>query len=85
MTFGGSSRRDKVILRDNKICYICNRTLSDKEITIDHVIPISKGGSSDVKNLKCCCKLCNELKGSFTYSEDLVKVIRNELKERGIL
>lgn len=79
------SKRDFVTRRDNNTCYICQRKLTPKDITLDHVIPVCKGGDSSDMNLRCCCKLCNSLKGSFTYSEALVEVIRSELKERGIL
>lgn len=76
---------DKIKLRDSCKCYICERVLPIEELTVDHVIPQSKGGSSKEDNLRCCCPLCNVLKGQFTYSRELVRVVKNELKERGIL
>lgn len=30
--------------------------------TIDHIVPISKGGTYDYSNLQCCCRKCNQLK-----------------------
>jgi len=35
-----------------------------KDPTIDHVIPISKGGSDNKENLVACCLKCNRLKGN---------------------
>lgn len=32
--------------------------------TIDHIVPISKGGTYDYDNLQCCCFKCNQLKSN---------------------
>lgn len=56
-----------VILRDNGICQlnypgIC---LRDKQLTVDHKFPWSKGGSStDMDNLQTACRPCNVHKGA---------------------
>lgn len=73
-------------------CYICGREVKltpyneePMQMTIDHIIPISKSGTNDIDNLACCCKVCNGLKGDFTYSDELKTVIIGELKERQLL
>lgn len=71
--------------RDNYTCYICQRRLPPMDLTVDHVVPQKKGGKTTEENLKCCCLKCNRMKAYFTYSEALVNVIRNELKEQGLL
>ena len=43
-----------------KWCYICGDKLAD---TIDHVIPLSKGGTNDINNLRPACYECNWKKG----------------------
>lgn len=45
----------------NSPCYACG---SRKDITIDHIIPISRGGSHGIGNLGSLCKSCNSSKGS---------------------
>jgi len=40
-----------------------------KPFEIDHKIPISKGGSNEIKNLLTCCARCNNLKATMSYYE----------------
>ena len=50
-------------LEKSPFCYYCNRTLNKYNITLDHYIPKSKGGSDDFSNLVSCCGDCNNKKG----------------------
>jgi len=54
----------RVARRDNNTCQICGKILLDREIEIDHIIPYSKGGSSEEHNLRVACMKCNRSKGS---------------------
>lgn len=53
----------RVARRDNNTCQICGRILLDREIEIDHIIPYSRGGTSDESNLRVTCLECNRKKG----------------------
>lgn len=53
----------RVVRRDNNTCQICGKVLLDKEIEIDHIIPYSRGGTSDESNLRVTCIECNRKKG----------------------
>ena len=55
--------RQAIIERDGSICYLCRRKLELGEITLDHVIPLSKGGKHTPENVRVCCLLCNIRKG----------------------
>ena len=44
-------------------CSICGKHLSDNDISIDHIIPISLGGASDLSNCRLTCRSCNRKKG----------------------
>jgi 5-methylcytosine-specific restriction endonuclease McrA len=44
------------------ICYYCGRKFSPSELTMDHKIPLSKGGNSDKENIVTACKECNNKK-----------------------
>lgn len=62
------------------ICYYCGITIEDKNnITVDHRIPKSKGGSSEDENLVIACRRCNVEKDSMT--EDQYKLFLKHKKE----
>ena len=44
------------------ICHYCNRLTPPKELTMDHIIPVSRGGKSTKGNVVPCCKECNNTK-----------------------
>ena len=54
----------RVARRDNNTCQVCGKILLDREIEIDHIIPYSRGGSSDENNLRVTCLDCNRKKGN---------------------
>ncbi len=49
-------------LRGNGQCYYCKNRFPAKQLTMDHVIPISRGGKSTKNNIVACCKECNNKK-----------------------
>ncbi|MDN3669740.1 HNH endonuclease [Echinicola jeungdonensis] len=58
--------RNNIFKRDNNECQYCG---SQKHLTIDHVIPRSKGGGASWKNLVTACHRCNIQKGDKTPEE----------------
>jgi 5-methylcytosine-specific restriction endonuclease McrA len=44
------------------LCHYCGRPVSPKDLTMDHVVPISRGGKSIKGNVVACCKDCNNAK-----------------------
>lgn len=55
--------------RDNGKCAYCGRELSKKEATLDHIIPRSRGGKTEWKNVALSCKRCNTRKNDRTPKE----------------
>lgn len=45
------------------ICYHCEGRFKSEELTMDHLIPIARGGLSNKKNCVVSCKACNTKKG----------------------
>jgi 5-methylcytosine-specific restriction endonuclease McrA len=61
--------RKNILLRDRNTCQFCGKPLPASELTLDHVVPRSRGGSSTWENLVACCYRCNNRKGDRTPEE----------------
>ncbi|NOX21347.1 MAG: HNH endonuclease [Nitrospirae bacterium] len=44
------------------ICYYCGRKVKPSELTMDHIVPIIRGGKSTKSNIVTACKECNNKK-----------------------
>ncbi len=61
--------RDNIFYRDNHECQYCGKHFHAKDLTLDHVMPVSRGGPKSWKNLVTACHKCNHKKGSRTPTE----------------
>jgi len=61
--------RKNILLRDRNTCQYCGESLPPSELTLDHVVPRSRGGNSTWENLVACCHACNRRKGNRLLSE----------------
>src|SRR2546422_5466435 len=68
--------RKNILLRDRNSCQYCGTVLPSGELTLDHVIPRSRGGSSTCENLVACCHPCNPQKGNHPAAEAGMKLMR---------
>lgn len=69
-----------ICARDDFRCHYCK---SNKNLTYDHVIPKSKGGSNRHQNIVIACYDCNQLKGNLSVEEFWEKFReREELRQR---
>ncbi len=71
-----SLSRKNILLRDQYTCQYCNRHFPPAELTLDHVVPRSRGGDSTWENLVACCRRCNHKKGSHTPEEAKMPLLR---------
>jgi len=60
--------RHEVHMRDNFKCTECGKGNSEESLEVDHIIPISKGGTDELFNLRTLCKTCNREKSDLIHS-----------------
>lgn len=61
--------RFEVLRRDQFKCRYCGTSANDRELHIDHVVPVASGGSSAIDNLAASCVACNFGKGFATLEQ----------------
>lgn len=77
--------KNLLLVRDGSVCYLCKQTMSIKHIgdhlmTVDHIIPKSRGGSDQLWNLRLTHKICNSIKADSMDVADITKKIDQYLK-----
>jgi 5-methylcytosine-specific restriction endonuclease McrA len=60
---------EEIISRDGMVCYLCGKELGDDALSLDHVIPLRRGGTHTPENLRIACRSCNSRKGSLLLDE----------------
>jgi len=71
-----SPTRKNIIWRDENRCQYCAKEYESKILTLDHIVPRSKGGKNTWLNLVASCKKCNQKKGNRTPEQAGMKLIR---------
>ena len=71
--------RALIYKRDNNKCQYCGST---KRLTIDHVIPKSRGGGDTWENLVVACSSCNTKKGDTFLEQTGMKLVRKPIAPR---
>ena len=54
------------------VCYYCKEKFPEDELTLDHIVPVVRGGKSTRGNLVVCCKSCNQEKRYYTPAEQIL-------------
>lgn len=68
------------------LCVYCKRPITAEDLTVEHAMPITRGGELGFSNLDISCADCNRAKGQLTASEFLeVKNALDLLVQRGVL
>jgi 5-methylcytosine-specific restriction endonuclease McrA len=70
--------RKNILRRDGHRCQFCGR--GDIPLTVDHVIPLSRGGEDTWENLVCACVRCNNKKGDRTPEEAVMPLRRKPMR-----
>jgi len=64
------------------ICYYCEKKFLPAELTMEHILPIARGGTSSKKNCVPCCKDCNSKKGAKTKVELALEELKASKKSK---
>ncbi len=73
--FKNPSNRKLIFERDGYKCHYCGQKVDETNATLDHKIPISKGGNNSKENLVTCCHECNSIKSGKTLEEVAPKLL----------
>lgn len=66
-------------------CAICGKFIPCNEYTIDHIVPLSKGGTDEESNLQCCCLICNQMKQDMLPNKmmkQMSKIMMHQLEKK---
>jgi len=74
--------RRNVLARDDHVCQYCGRRFASHLLTLDHVIPRSRGGITAWENVVCACLGCNLRKGGRTPAEAKMRLIRRPARPK---
>lgn len=74
--------RRNLFARDGNRCQYCGRKFPPAELSLDHVMPRSRGGATNWENVVCSCVKCNVRKGGRTPEEARMHLIRPPAKPK---
>jgi hypothetical protein len=61
--------------RDDHLCLYCGNSFAATELTRDHIVPVSRGGTNTWTNVASACRVCNHRKSNRTPAEWGVELI----------
>ncbi len=73
---GRALSRKNILMRDRNTCQFCGHAMPASDLTLDHIVPRSRGGESSWENLVACCHPCNNRKGDRMPEEAGMKLLR---------
>jgi 5-methylcytosine-specific restriction endonuclease McrA len=74
--------RRNIFARDHNQCQYCGKKFSTTELSLDHIVPRSQGGTSTWENIVCACINCNVKKGGRTPKQAHMTLIRKPEKPK---
>jgi 5-methylcytosine-specific restriction endonuclease McrA len=74
--------RRNIFARDRNRCQYCGKRFPLTELSLDHVMPRSRGGQANWENIVCCCVTCNVRKGGRAPHEAGMKLIAEPIKPK---
>jgi 5-methylcytosine-specific restriction endonuclease McrA len=75
--------RRNIFYRDRNRCQYCGKVFVQRDLNLDHVVPLSRGGRSEWTNVVAACVPCNGRKGNRLPEEAGMRLIRRPKKPAG--
>lgn len=60
------------------LCHYCGQKFQSKELTMDHIVPIARGGTSTPGNIVPACRECNQKKKLETPAEQVLRQMKED-------
>jgi hypothetical protein len=77
--FKGKPSADAIRIRDNNTCQYTGKKLNSSDLTLDHILPKSRGGKDTWENIVACDKEINFMKGNLTPEEAGLKLLKKPM------
>ena len=74
--------RRAVLARDGNLCQYCGHRFPSHQLSLDHVTPRSRGGTTTWDNVVCACLRCNVRKGGRTPREAKMRLVSRPIKPK---
>ena len=74
--------RRNIFARDRNRCQYCGKRFPTSELTLDHIVPRSRGGTMTWVNLVCACVRCNVRKGGRLPREAGLRLITEPIQPK---
>ena len=58
------AERKELYNRADGYCQLCGRKITISNFTVDHIVPLGRGGNNDMSNVQAVCKVCNQFKAN---------------------
>ena len=75
--------RRNIFYRDKNRCQYCGGIFRQRDLNLDHVVPLSRGGKSTWENVVCACVPCNTRKGDRSPTDAGMRLVRRPKKPAG--
>ena len=78
-------KKAKIATRDGKKCFACIKKLGFDDLTIEHLLSFSHGGSDNINNLCLLCKPCNEEFGNLPITKKIELIVAKRNSHIGLM
>lgn len=76
--------RNNIFARDGMVCQYCHQKFQKQDLTLDHVVPQSRGGKTNWTNIVTACLSCNSKKSDKSLIQSGFKLLKEPVKPDSI-